>query len=95
MKNSQIKFKIGNAIKVKGKIYLVLDITANRIICRKFEFTKAGRFKYYQDYNFPIVACNLANRQEEKLINEQKMQAILQRSTYSAIRETCCEYLIR
>ena len=92
--NQQAKFKTGGAVKVRGKTYLILNVTSERILCRQFQFTKKGRFKHYQDYNFPISACTLGNIRDEKLIHEQRMQAILQRTTYSAVRDSCFRSLI-
>ncbi len=95
MKLKSSKLKVGGAVKVKGKIYLVLDISDERIMCRRFYFTKSGRFRFYQDYNFPLFICTPGNREDDELINHQRIQAIIQRKPHSAIRDTCFENLIR
>jgi hypothetical protein len=94
MNDQQVKFTVGGAVKVRGKTYLVLDVMPERLLCRQFQFTKGGRFKHYQDYNFPIFACTPGQIRDEELINEQRIQAILQRKPYSPIRETCFSSLI-
>lgn len=95
MKLKGSKLKVGGPVKVKDKVYLVLHITDERILCRQFYFTKSGRFRFYQDYNFPVFICTPGKKEDEELINQQKIQAIMQRKPYSAIRDTCFQNLIR
>lgn len=89
------KINIGDAITVKGKLYLVFDIRNSRIFCRHFRFTKTGRFQYYQDYNFAINICKLADRKQRQIINEQRIQATIQRKTFSPISANYINHLIR
>lgn len=89
------KINIGDVVKVKGKLYLVYDITDGRILGRLFRFTKTGRFQYYQDYNFPINICQLANLKEKQIIYEERKQASIQRKPYSPISTNYIHHLIR
>ncbi len=95
MNNSTKKISVGDAVKVKDKVYLVLDIQYNRVFCRQFKFTKQGKFRYYQDYNFPLTACYPVNRRDQQLINQQRIKASIQRKPYSAIRSNYVQHLIR
>ena len=95
MKETNLQIQIGDAIKVKGKIYLVYDIKENYIFCRQYRFSKTGRFQYYQDYSFAFNRCQLANQQEKQAINEQRIQASLQRKPYSPIADNYVRHLIR
>ncbi|MGI0481334.1 hypothetical protein ACN4EE_11145 [Geminocystis sp. CENA526] len=92
---NETKINIGDAITVKGKLYLVFDIKNNRIFCRHFRFTKKGRFQYYQDYNFALNMCKLANRKERQIINEQRIQATIQRKPFSPISDNYTRHLVR
>jgi hypothetical protein len=89
------KINIGGVVKVKGKLYLVFNVTDSRIFCRLFRFTKTGRFQYYQDYNFPINICQLANLKERQIIYEERRQASIQRKPYSSISANYIHHLIR
>ena len=92
-KNTNIN--IGDAIKVKGNVYLVFDIKDNHIFARRYQFSKTGRFQSYQDYSFAFHRCQLANQKEKQTINQQRIQASLQRNPYSAIADNYCKHLIR
>lgn len=89
------KINIGDAITVKGKLYLVFDIRNNRIFCRYFKFTKKGNFQYYQDYNFAMNICTLANKKEKQIIDEQRIQATIQQKSFSPISTNYIHHLIR
>ncbi len=95
MKEKNTKISIGDAIKVKGKIYLVFDIKEGQIFCRRYRFTKTGRFQSYQDHTFAFNRCQLANQKEKQMINEQRIQASLQRKPYSPIADNYVQHLIR
>lgn len=95
MNEIERKINIGDAITVKGKLYLVFDIRNNRIFCRHFRFTKKGRFQYYQDYNFAMNICKLADRKQKQIINEQRIQATIQRKPFSPISANYIHHLIR
>ena len=95
MNKKQTKIQIGDAIKVKGEIYLVYDIRDNYTFCRRYRFNKQGRFQYYQDYSFSLNQCQLANPQEKQMINEQRIQASLQRKPYSPIADNYVSHLVR
>ncbi|NCO75985.1 MAG: hypothetical protein GW795_05650 [Cyanobacteria bacterium] len=95
MNNQEPKINIGDTVKVKGKLYLVFDIKINRIFCRQFRFTKKGRFQYYQDYNFPLNICQLANLKEKQIIYEERKQASIQRKPFSPIATKYINHLIR
>lgn len=94
MNNLQVKPKIGEAIKVKDKLYLVLEIQQNRIFCREFKFTKQGQFQYYQDYNFPLTICNKPNRKDREIIDRQRIKASFEQKPYSAIRSSYLKNLV-
>ena len=95
MKETNKQIQAGDAIKVKGKIYLVYDINENYLFCRQYKFSTTGRFQYYQDHCFALPRCQLANQQEKQRINEQRIQASLQRKTYSPIADNYVRHLIR
>jgi hypothetical protein len=95
MTETNTQISRGDAIKVKGEVYLVFDIKENQIFCRKYRFTKTGRFQYYQDYTFAFNRCQLANQKEKQIINEQRIQASLQRKPYSPIADNYVQHLIR
>ena len=95
MKEKNIQINIGDAIKVKGKVYFVFDIKENYILCRQYRFTNTGRFQYYQDYSFALNRCQLANQKEKQMINEQRIQASIQRKPYSPIADNYVQHLIR
>jgi len=95
MKEKETKINIGDVVKVKGKLYLVFNIRDNRIFCRQYRFTKQGRFQYYQDYNFALNMCKLANLKEKHIINEQRKQASIQRKPFSPIASNYIHHLIR
>ena len=95
MKEKKTSINIGDAIKVKGKLYLVFDIKASQIFCRQYRFSKTGRFQYYQDHTFAFNCCQLANQKEKQIINEQRIQASLQRKPYSPIADNYVQHLIR
>ncbi len=95
MKPTTVKINIGDAIKVKREIYLVVDIKENHSFCRRYIFNKKGRFQYYQDYTFPLHSCYLANPTERQIIDQQRIQASLQRKPYSPIADNYVKHLIR
>lgn len=95
MKDNNKQINIGDAVKVKGKLYLVWDIKENHIFGRQFRFTKTGRFQYYQDRIFSANICQLANQKEKQIINEQRKQASLQRKPYSPIADNYSRHLVR
>ena len=86
---------IGDAIKVQGKTYLVFDIREKHLFCRRYLFSKAGRFQSYQDYSFALDQCQLANEKERQTINEDRIRATLQRKPYSPIADNYDKHLIR
>ncbi len=94
MNNLQVSPKIGEAVKIKDKLYLVIGIQTNRIFCREFKFTKQGQFKYYQDYNFPLTLCNKPNRKDKEIINKQRIKASFEQKPYSSIRSTSLKKLV-
>jgi hypothetical protein len=94
MKQEKLPLQVGGVAIVKGKKYLVVAIAGDRVICRRFEYTKKGHFKEYQDFNFPLKLCKRGDIRDEKFIHEQRRQAILQRNCYSQIRSTVCNSLI-
>ncbi len=94
MNNLLLQPQIGEAVKVKNKLYLVLDVKQNRLFCREFQFTKQGQFKDYQDYNFPLSLCNPTNKRDKKIINEQRIKASMQQQSYSAIRSNHLQNLV-
>ncbi|BAQ65277.1 hypothetical protein [Geminocystis sp. NIES-3709] len=95
MNPQEIKINIGDVVKVKGRLYLVFDIRNNRIFCRHFRFTKKGHFQHYQDYNFAQNLCRLANVKERQIINEQRIQASIQRKPFSPISTNYINHLVR
>ena len=95
MNELEKKIKIGDTVKVRGKLYLVFDIKNNRIFCRHFRFNKKGNFQYYQDYNFPMNICKLANLKERQTVNEQRIQASIQRKPLSPISSNYINHLVR
>ncbi|MTF38905.1 hypothetical protein [Cyanobacterium aponinum] len=95
MKDNRKQIHIGDAVKVKGKLYLVWDIKGNHIFGRQFTFTKTGRFQHYQDRIFSVNICQLANQKEKQIINEQRKQASIQQKSYSPIGDNYTYHLIR
>ena len=95
MNQSTQQINIGDAIKVKGKIYFVFDVRKNYLLCRQYLFSKTGRFQRYQDHSFALSKCQLANPQEKQTINEQRIQASIQRKPYSPIADNFEKHLIR
>lgn len=95
MNNLKLQPQVGDAVKVKNKLYVVLDIQQNRIFCREFQFNKTGQFKDYQDYNFPINACKKVNKKDAQWINQQRVKASIQRKPYATMRSNYVEHLVR
>ena len=96
MKSNTTKLiNVGDAVKIKDKIYLVFEIRENHLFCRHYLFTKTGRFQSYQDCSFPIDECQLANEKEKQNINEDRIRATLQRRPYSPIADNYVRHLIR
>lgn len=95
MNEQEKKINIGDVVKVKNRLYLVFDIKNNRIFCRHFRFTKKGRFQYYQDYNFAMSLCKLANMKERQIIHQQRIEASIQRKPFSPINNNYFNHLVR
>lgn len=90
-----IQIKVGDAIKVNSKLYLVWDVRENNIFARQFYFSKAGRFQYYQDRVFSVSVCELANEREKQIVNHQRIQASLQRKSQSPLVDCYERHLVR
>ena len=86
MDNLPTKFKIGDAVEVKGKVYLVVQIQQHRVLCRQFQFSNQGQFEHYQDYNFPLDICQSVKFKDRQQIERQRIKASIQGKPYSAIR---------
>ena len=95
MKEKNRQIEIGDAIKINNQIYLVFDVRETHVFGRRYQFNKAGRFQYYQDHSFPFNLCQLANQKEKQTVNEQRIQASLQRKPFSPIADNYVKHLIR